>query len=366
MAVSSVTFLRAQVRELDSDQLWDQFLEGTAFPHHTQSAPWGRFKRSFGWRVLRTTIRRGSEVVAGAQMLIREVGRFGKLGYVPKGPSFRSFSPELAREMVGALQNAAKKERLDVVLLQPSNEGSRLANLLPECGFQPCPLEGLSTATISFDLFRELDVLFARMSESAQRRIRRSQTNGVVVRKAAAEDLPTFHRLLQATGKRQGFVPESLDYYKEWWRTLAPSGQAVLFLSEYLGEPLSGQLLLAFGDTVTAKRIGWSGDHPKVGPNVALDWATIRWAKENGYRRYDLDGIDREVADIVLAGLKPPDWVADTPAGYKLRLGGDVALLPPAYCWWRNRVLAKAWGAFGPRLLDSDGARSFASRFRST
>ena len=363
--MSSSAFSSAQADESDADRLWDEFLVGTAFPHHQQNTLWAAFKRSFGWRVLRTTVRRDSEIVAGAQMLIRDMRPFGKLGYVPKGPVFQSFSPELAREMVSALQATAQKEGVDVVLLQPSNEGWRFSELLPEFGFQPCPLDELSTATTSLDLFCELDLLFASMSESAQRRLRRSQTSGVVVRSGEAEDLPTFHRLLQATGKRQGFVPESLEYYRELWRVLKASGQVLLFLSEYLGEPLSGQLVVAFGDTVTAKRIGWSGNHAKVGPNVALDWATIRWAKANGYRRYDLDGITREVAKIVLSGLKPPAWVADTPDGYKLRLGGDVTLTPLVHCWWRNRVLAKTWSAFGPLLLRSGEARRFASRLRS-
>ncbi len=156
-----------------------------------------------------------------------------------------------------------------------------------------------------------------------------------------------------------------MEYYTRLWNLFRPSENARLFISEFEGKPVSAQLVIAIGDTVIAKRIGWSGEHARLQPNIALDWATIRWAKANGFRRYDLEGIDRDAAEMCLAGAKLPSSVADSPTGYKLRLGGDVLLLPETYCLWKHPLLGRAWELAGPRLVERKGFQKTVNRIRA-
>jgi len=53
-----------------------------------------------------------------------------------------------------------------------------------------------------------------------------------------------------------------------------------LLLADYKGEILSSILLLAFGDTVSYKMGGWSGERRDVRPNELLHWTAMRWARD--------------------------------------------------------------------------------------
>jgi len=145
--------------------------------------------------------------------------------------------------------------------------------------------------------------------------------------------------LLVIGGQRHGFVPFPEDYFFGMWRILAPHGYVKLFLAEDDGEVVSAQLVAAFGDAVFAKQVGWSGQRGGRGPNEALDWATIKWAKSGGYKHYDLEGIDATAARALEHGQRLPRVLRNTPTFYKLGWGGEARLLPPTYCYLFNPLL---------------------------
>ena len=130
-----------------------------------------------------------------------------------------------------------------------------------------------------------------------------------------------------------GFSTFDLEYFEGMWDILVPSGHMKLFISELEDEAVSAQFCIAYGDTVVAKQIGWSGHHGLLRPNEALDWATIRWAKANGYRYYDLEGIERTVAEALSRDEQLPESFRKSAPSYKFGFGGEVRLLPKTYCY---------------------------------
>ncbi len=138
-----------------------------------------------------------------------------------------------------------------------------------------------------------------------------------------------------------------------------------VFISELDGEAVSAQFCITFGDTIVAKQIGWSGEHRRLHPNEALDWFTIQWAKERGFRYYDLEGIERPAAQALAAGKPLPAEYAGTPTAYKLRLGGTVHLYPGAYCYVSNPMLRSLYNRLGFRLADWSIFQKAAGRFRT-
>ncbi len=355
---------RFDVSDSGSDSAWDSFLAGQSSGHHVQSSLWAQVKAMNGWRARRITVSRDGQIVGGAQLLIRQVRYFGSIGYVPKGPILANGDDETAARLLEQVRRLATSERLRVLFVQPPEYGSFVSQLA-EFGFRPCPVETAPSATVLIDLSANLEAILARMPKGMRNGIRRSQKRGIIVREGTRDDLEAFHELLSMTSRRRGFTPFELDYFQGMWDILEPAGCLKVFLGELEGEPVSAQICIPFGDTLVAKQIGWSGKHGRLHPNEALDWFTIQWAKANGYRYYDLEGIERPAANAIVSGQPLPEQYAESPTAFKLRFGGEVKLYPAAYCLIANPVLRTLYNRVGQRVVDWPIFQKAIGRFRT-
>jgi lipid II:glycine glycyltransferase (peptidoglycan interpeptide bridge formation enzyme) len=311
------------------DSAWDSFVRSTPGGHHLQTSLWGQVKSLQGWRALRVRLEQGGAVVAGCQALVRRIPRLGIIAYVPRGPIAVEGNPELIAAVLEALERTLAKDRLVYLKVQPPEHHPAAAALLRDRRFVSSSLEAAPVATVRVDLNRSLDEILAAMRPRTRNHIRSSERRGAVVRIAGAEEIGTYTDLVRLTAARQGFHAYPANYYRRMWEVFSPDYARVL-LVEHECHALAGTLLLAFGDTVVNKMAGWSGEKSKVHPNEFLQWAGIRWARESGYRYYDLEGINLALARGLLAGEDPPGARRGV-AYFKLGFGGDVVVFPSAY-----------------------------------
>jgi lipid II:glycine glycyltransferase (peptidoglycan interpeptide bridge formation enzyme) len=89
-------------------------------------------------------------------------------------------------------------------------------------------------------------------------------------------------------------------------------------------------------------RGAWSGQHGSRRPNEALHWAAIQWAKRQGFRYYDFDGIQARTAKRIVKGEPLPDSMLQSVTRFKLGFGGRVVLLPGSYSYICHPLLR--WG----------------------
>ncbi|MDP8924335.1 MAG: aminoacyltransferase [Chloroflexota bacterium] len=342
MSVSDVTY----------DPHWDAFLAATPGGDHAQTGLWAGMKAWQGWRVARVIVRRDERIVGGAQLLLRPIPLVGAVGYVPRGPICAPDEPTAARVVVRALRQLTARRGVRCLIVQPPLHGERVARELVAHGFRGSVLEPQPAHAVLIDLHRDLDEILASMHSKTRYNLRLGQRKGVVVRDGAEGDLDTFHRLLVATARRQGFEAEPREYYSELWRRLGPAGHVKLFLVDYAGETVSAELAVAFGDTVTYKRGAWSGRHGTCRPNEVMHWEVIKSAKAAGYRFYDLEGIDPKLAARLASGTLQVDAVPRSLTSFKLGFGGSVTLTPGSYAYVPNPVLRGAYTAVSAKLED--------------
>jgi len=238
---------RVRVSHETEDPDWDAFLAQTPGGHHVQTSLWAQVKALLGWQAVRVVVTQGEQIVAGAQLLMRPLPLVGTVGYVPKGPLSALDDPVLKELVVNELQQVAKAHRIQLLVIQPADSSEAFAHQLRRWGFRPSPITVVPTATLLIDLTKELDDILAQMKRATRYGIRRSLREGISVREGTERDLPTFYRLLVATGQRQQFSPSPEEYFVKMWRLLRPYGYIRPFLAEYEDEAVSAHLIVPFG-----------------------------------------------------------------------------------------------------------------------
>lgn len=354
-----------QVSYETEDKNWDAFLAKTPGGHHVQTSLWAQVKAVLGWQVGRVIVRQDSQIIGGAQLLIRPLAPLGAVGYVAKGPLLSSNDPALATLIIDQLRQIAKEYKLQCLIVQPPDNDEILIHHLPRSDFQQSVVNVGPTATVKIDLSKETDELLAGMKKATRKHIRRGLREGVIVREGMEQDLDTFYQLLCATAQRQGFTPYPRDFFLEKWRVFRPHGHVKLFIAEYDGEAVSAHLIVSFGEILLSKYAGWSGRYGKYRPNEVLDWEVIKWAKTNGYRYYDFEGIDQTAAQAISEGGSLPKSFQQTPTSYKLGFGGQVTRLPDPHICFCNPVINLTYKTALPQIRNFSILQKVIHRWRT-
>lgn len=349
------------------DPLWDDFLVSTPGGHHVQTSLWAQVKCSIGWRCARTVVTQGTQIVGGAQMLIRPFPVGGSVAYVSKAPLLRTNDSQLADLIVDSLVNQARQQRVQCLVVQPAVNYRGLTGAMARHGFLPTTIQVAPAATIIIDLKPGLQEILAGMKAHTRRNVRLSKRRGVTVREGHEEDLATYYQLLLTTSQRKGFDVFPEAYYRQMWVVLGSRGYLKLLIAEYGGEVVSAMLVIPFGDTLLNKLSVWSGQHGQAKPNEALQWAAIQWAKSHGYRYYDLEGIEPKVAkQLVGQGTIEVDGTDHPLTKFKLGFGGRVTLFPPAGAYVANPILRQAAPLVLSRMSERSIVKQALSYLRTT
>ncbi|MBI5448960.1 peptidoglycan bridge formation glycyltransferase FemA/FemB family protein, partial [Candidatus Gottesmanbacteria bacterium] len=100
----------------------------------------------------------------------------------------------------------------------------------------------------------------------------------------------TYLTLARETTQRQGFYAHNETYHKTMWKIMNTAGIAHLFTATYEGSTLSAWIIFAWQDTVYYPYGTSSREHrDAMAPNLLL-WEIARWAKQKGYKKFDLWG----------------------------------------------------------------------------
>jgi len=254
-----------------------------------------------------------------------------------------------------------KAYNVQYLVVHPPRGGDWMCAELARRGFRPSLQEIEYTATVCVDLEANADELLARMSRRCREHIKLAERRGVTVRRASEADLPIFNQLKDAHCARLGYSRRDERYYAELWAALAPRGHIELFLAEYDGVPISAEMAIVFGDTSYHHERLWSGQHGDLRPNEILEWYAFKWAKAEGYRWVDLVGIQRSVAEAMIAGDRAPAQLTSAES-FKLRLGAEPILLPEGYDYVYNSALRFVHRSIPSEALTSGTLRGLVDR----
>jgi lipid II:glycine glycyltransferase (peptidoglycan interpeptide bridge formation enzyme) len=343
---------------------WNAFLARTPGGSYQQTSLWGLAKLAVGYRTRRFVLDDGSAIVGGAQLLIRRLPVGGSVAYVPLGPVLGLASPELMENLVARMHRIAEQHKITYLAVQAPRGQEALTDNLKALGFSSSLVDVAPNSSVLLDLTQSLDALLGKMHKTTRYDIRAAQRKGIAVRQGSQDDLGILQRLLHSTASRKQFRTITEKYLSEVWRLFSRGQHIKMFVAEFEGQPVSAAVVMAFGDTVTYWKGGWSGQHGNRYPNEALQWSAIQWAKGEGYRYYDFGGIPRALAKAVLAGESVRKQGKHSVGFYKLGFGGQVELFPQALGYVYNPVLRRVWSGISKSASRFSWVREFLNKVR--
>lgn len=323
--------------------VWDGFVSRHVSGSFLQSFGWGELKAQFGWRTVRLGAFVEGRLVAGAQVLFRDLP-LGTLAYIPRGPL--ADDPELLLSAHTALAELAREEGAFCLEIEPALPLPKLAGR-PTKGFQP-------RSTILLDLAQGVDELWSEVSAGTRYNVRLAKKRGLTVVEGGLDDISVFYSHMVETSDRAGFAIHSRDYYERLFAEFGRSNQARLFVARSSsGEALASALILRFGSRAYHLYSGSVTWGRKDKPNDLLLWEIVSRLSAEGVGGYDLWGIPDEVGQAFELGVEAPRDGAGELWGvysFKRGFGGRVARSAEAFDWALSPSRFWLWRAFGQKI----------------
>lgn len=332
--------LHMESSESVRDPGWDEFLLSCPLGQYQQSSMWAETKLVDGWQPWRLKAFSAGKLVGGFQLLCRRT-KFGRIGYVAKGPVVSDQHPEAVAVLLGAVKMSARKLGCRALIVQPPDYDPHCGPILEQEGYLPDRMVGVIDATLLLRLGAgplQPDQILHR---SNRRNVRLAQKRGLAFVERESSSLPEFFELMRATCARQQQAPNpsSVEAFESVWRAFSPGGHVRLFFVTLGEELVSGQVCLAFGRRITFWKRGWSGQHGNAYPNDLLTWSMIERAAASGYGEVDFGSLKRSSAEALLAGKSPDEIDISSRDRFHIGFGGTPVLQPPARVFIANPLI---------------------------
>ncbi len=316
---------------------WDVFLQRHPEAHILQTTAWGELKSNYGWFYQPV-----QNSTCGALVLFRRLPLGLTLAYIPKGPvgsGWQGLWPvvdRVCRQRRAVFLKVEPDCPPDISLEEPFD----FSGFLPSAAIQP-------RRTVTVDLQGSEEDWLGRMKQKTRYNIHLAQRKGVVVRPSG--DLDGFQRLMEVTGRRDGFGVHAQGYYRRAFDLFSQDGRCSLLAAEYEGRLLAAIMVFAHGRRAWYFYGASSDEERNRMPTYLLQWEALRWAARQGCTEYDLWGIPdvgEEELEGQFAGRSDGLWGVYR---FKRGFGGQVVRSPGAwdrvyqpglyriYRWWMKR-----------------------------
>ncbi len=307
---------------------WSEVLKKFPEANFLQSPNYGKMHELIGDKVIIESY--GKDGKEGHALMIVKNARRGRYLEIPCGPLIDWQNKRLVDEVLGKIQQVAKKENCVFIRIRPQLLASKQnVGLLEKNGLKKSPMHLAAEHTVMIDLTKSEEELLAGMRRQTRYDVKRAAKLGITVDKTNAEKVfKEFHKIQEETAKRQNFIPPDL-------KTLLAEREAFLDNAEiYIAKTPEGKPI-AYGLII---KDGLEGDYYEAASTMlnrklpgahALLWQAIKDLKAEGYQRFNLWG-------IAPAGQPNHRYAGVTT--FKTGFGGEIIEYVPAHDLIINKV----------------------------
>jgi len=250
-------------------------------------------------------VRDDNQIIAAAQLrIINRPPLPGGIAYMRWGPLVHLWNSNLELEALNQVAHELYKEyvikrRLCLRILPNAFVGSERASLAEKAfnnRFRICsgilPVE----RTFLLDLSPRLEELRKLLDQKWRNQLNRAERNGLHIRVGSkSADFELFTHLYWEMFNRKGFETNvDINEFARLFEKLQTQSKLRVLLCYAGNDIVSGIVCSALGDTGIYTLGATSNTGMQSKGAYLLQWEMVRWLKENGFRYYDLGGIDPE------------------------------------------------------------------------
>jgi lipid II:glycine glycyltransferase (peptidoglycan interpeptide bridge formation enzyme) len=284
-----------------AEEAWTKVIEGFQDTFIMQT--WAYGARRWGAENLsHLVMRKNGTIAAAAQVVIMKIPLLGRgIAYVKWGPLWQprghERDPQVFRMMIRSLRETFAVRRGLLLRIFPNavEDGTTdLSRIFQEEGFTLN--SGPPSKTVLIDLSHPLDELRKSLAGKWRSCLRNSEKNGLNVTEGIADEFfgqfTKLYKEMQARKKRPEIF--DIDDYAAMQRDLSATLKLRVMLCKHEGEPIAGVALSLSGDTALLLFAATAGKALELGGSYFLFWQVIERLKADGYRWFDLHGINHE------------------------------------------------------------------------
>jgi|TARA_Y100000310_G_C20656280_1_gene802142 lipid II:glycine glycyltransferase (peptidoglycan interpeptide bridge formation enzyme) len=165
--------------------------------------------------------------------------------------------------------------------------------------------------------------------------VNKAEKDGVTIEEDYSDEaIETYYKMLMETYSASDYNPLPKEFYKKIIQGLHAKNQIKLLFAKYQGKTIGCAAFPHSGKTIyywTGASI--KGELAKLYPNNVIQWHIIKWAYENGFKKYDMLGAGIE-------GIR----------NFKLGWGGEIADYTRVYSSSSLKLAASAYSKIGSGL----------------
>lgn len=317
---------------------WEEFLRQNPRGQFQQSLRWAEAKALDGWSA-EVQVWPRPEWIEGGFMMLYKSSRFGRVGFVNKGPVCREETPEAVASAIESVCQKARALGLRALVVQPPDASGIGTEDMVRHGFLGVRVPGVVDAAAMCRVDGGRPAIEGQMSRSAKQNCRQAVRRGVEVVEGRRDDLPVFFDLMLGSCRRQRARPNParVEALERLWDAFDPDVR--LFFARLQGQAVAGLLLIKFGKRCTFWKKGWNERVPETHANALLNFHAMVEAAEWGCDEVDFVAMDRRLAERWKPGHTMDDELGQSRHAFNLRLGARPVLLPRAQVYVSSRVL---------------------------
>lgn len=268
---------------------WNNFVGCQKQSQFLQSWQWGELAEKEGGRAFRIGVEENGELIGAASFFKKTIFGFSYF-FCPRGPIV---SCKLENLRFDGVMDVLFKEIFKIA----EREKARFFRFEPKlkCADLKFKIEKSidlePRKTLIINLQKSEEDLLAGMHQKTRYNIRLAEKKGVAVRIGGDEDFDSFWHILEETVARDGFRLHDRKHYEI---LLKQNDFIKLFLAEYHGRVIAAVLAGLFGDMITYIHGASSNENRNVMAPFLLHWQIMKMGKTEGYKYYDLNGIDEK------------------------------------------------------------------------
>jgi lipid II:glycine glycyltransferase (peptidoglycan interpeptide bridge formation enzyme) len=281
-------------------QMLDLFSDANLYQTWSYGAiRWGRKNLSH------LVVKRNLDIVGMAQLRIIRPTRFNfGMAYLRWGPLCHPHGKELDAETALHIARALEEEYV--------SKRGLLLHVIPNvfvgsqraCQFQSAfsafteerPTPANIYRTFILDLAPPIEELRRNLDKKWRNQLTRSEKNGLkIIAGNGTAEYQTFCRMYNEMWKRKAFgTTVDVEEFARLQEDLPETHRMRILICEQDGVPVAGLVASAMGDSGIYVLGATSNDGLNAKGAYLLQWTLIQWLKENGFKWYDLGGIDPE------------------------------------------------------------------------